>query len=129
MHIGFFDKIAASKPEIKIYSDMYIFSVSEKCSLTSGGGQICMIAKKINFSGRVQGVGFRYTAKKISASWDIYGYVKNLRDGTVELIAEGDQGEVANFLDQLQGAMGDNIEKMEVTDFKPTGYEGFEIQF
>ena len=88
-----------------------------------------MIAKKINFSGRVQGVGFRYTAKKISASWDIYGYVKNLRDGTVELIAEGDQGEVANFLDQLQGAMGDNIEKMEVTDFKPTGYEGFEIQF
>ena len=45
---------------------------------------------QIFYSGRVQGVGFRYTAKTVAAGFEISGIVRNLSDGRVELIAEGD---------------------------------------
>ena len=52
---------------------------------------------KILYSGRVQGVGFRYTAKKIAAGFEITGTVSNLSDGRVELIAEGARAELESF--------------------------------
>ena len=48
-----------------------------------------MIAKKIIFSGRVQGVGFRYTTKEVATGYDVVGSVKNLPDGSVELLIMG----------------------------------------
>ena len=44
---------------------------------------------EIFYSGRVQGVGFRYTAKTVAAGFEITGTVRNLPDGRVELVAEG----------------------------------------
>ena len=49
-----------------------------------------MIAKKVIFTGRVQGVGFRYTTKQIALGFDVSGTVKNLSDGTVELRLMGE---------------------------------------
>ncbi len=49
------------------------------------------------FSGRVQGVGFRYTTKKVAAGFDVTGIVRNLPDGRVELIAEGSRAELDAF--------------------------------
>ena len=40
------------------------------------------------YSGRVQGVGFRYTVKQVAAGYDVAGTVRNLPDGRVELVAE-----------------------------------------
>ncbi|MEI7534243.1 MAG: acylphosphatase [Verrucomicrobiae bacterium] len=56
------------------------------------------------FSGRVQGVGFRYTAKTVATGFEITGLVKNLPDGRVELVAEGAQAELEAFLVELHGA-------------------------
>jgi acylphosphatase len=49
------------------------------------------------YSGRVQGVGFRYTAKTVAAGFDIRGTIRNLPDGRVELIAEGTREELEAF--------------------------------
>ncbi len=49
------------------------------------------------YSGRVQGVGFRYTTKTVAAGFDVTGTVRNLLDGRVELIAEGQRAELEEF--------------------------------
>ena len=49
------------------------------------------------YSGRVQGVGFRYTAKTVAAGFEIVGNVRNLPDGRVELAAEGLRAELEEF--------------------------------
>ncbi len=57
------------------------------------------------FSGRVQGVGFRYTACDVARRFRVTGRVRNLRDGRVELIAEGERQEVESFVDAVREAM------------------------
>jgi acylphosphatase len=52
---------------------------------------------RIFYSGRVQGVGFRYTAKAAASGFEISGIVRNLSDGRVELIAEGAREELEAF--------------------------------
>jgi acylphosphatase len=58
----------------------------------------------IFYSGCVQGVGFRYTAKTAATGFEVTGIVRNLPDGHVELIAEGDRGELEAFRDAIRGA-------------------------
>jgi len=58
----------------------------------------------IFYSGHVQGVGFRYTAKTVAAEFDISGTVRNLSDGRVELIAEGAREELEAFRAALRDA-------------------------
>ena len=58
---------------------------------------------QIFYSGHVQGVGFRYTAKTVAAGFEISGIVRNLSDGRVELIAEGAREELEAF----RAAIGD----------------------
>jgi len=49
------------------------------------------------YSGKVQGVGFRYTAKTVATGFEITGTIRNLPDGRVELVAEGSRQELADF--------------------------------
>lgn len=56
---------------------------------------------QVFYEGNVQGVGFRYTVKQIAKGFDITGSVRNLRDGRVELIAQGDEEEVRAFFDAI----------------------------
>lgn len=56
------------------------------------------------FQGRVQGVGFRYTTASVAAGFRVTGYVKNLPDGDVELLAEGEEAEVNAFLAALRAS-------------------------
>ncbi len=60
-----------------------------------------MIARKVIFEGRVQGVGFRYTVKDLARGFDICGWVKNLEDGSVELQVMGEDGVVNEFLHEI----------------------------
>ena len=57
-----------------------------------------MTAKKILFSGRVQGVGFRYTTHSIAQSFDVVGYVMNLPDGRVQMNVQGKDDELDRFI-------------------------------
>jgi len=59
---------------------------------------------QIFYSGCVQGVGFRYTAKTAATGFEVTGIVRNLPDGRVELIAEGARGELEAFHDAIRVA-------------------------
>ena len=61
-----------------------------------------MIAKRAIFSGRVQGVGFRFSTKQIATGFEVLGWVKNLADGTVELQVKGEPDEVDEFLLEIR---------------------------
>jgi len=58
----------------------------------------------IYYSGSVQGVGFRYTAKSVAAGFEVTGTVRNLTDGRVELIAEGASDELEAFRNAIRDA-------------------------
>jgi len=60
-----------------------------------------MIARKYLISGQVQGVGYRYFAQRSSAKHQIRGYVKNLKDGRVEVLVEGNPAAVEAFRQDL----------------------------
>lgn len=60
-----------------------------------------MIAKLVFYEGRVQGVGFRYTVRQIAKGYDVAGWVRNLADGRVELLAGGEKEEVDGFLEGI----------------------------
>ncbi|MFT3782163.1 MAG: acylphosphatase [Nibricoccus sp.] len=65
------------------------------------------------FSGRVQGVGFRYTALQVAKEFDVSGWVKNLTDGRVQLEAEGEPTTVKAFVTALEERMHGYIRKTE----------------
>lgn len=70
---------------------------------------------KAIFHGYVQGVGFRFTADKISRKFMVTGYVRNLIDGTVELLAEGMEKELQEFLKAVRSSdLGPNILEVQV---------------
>ncbi len=84
------------------------------------------------FHGRVQGVGFRSMAKMIAEDLGAKGYVQNLPDGTVKLVAEGEEDVLGKFLEKLKSReiFGKKIvKKIDVSYEKATGeFEGFEIK-
>jgi acylphosphatase len=88
-----------------------------------------MICKRVRYQGRVQGVGFRYTAERLAAGFPVAGYVKNLRDGTVELVVEGEPDQVNAFLAAIAERMVDYITQATVSDEPCAGYRDFEIRY
>lgn len=56
------------------------------------------------FSGRVQGVGFRFTVQELARARPLTGYVRNLPDGDVELVAEGAPADLEYLLDAIAGS-------------------------
>lgn len=69
-----------------------------------------MKSVQVHYEGRVQGVGFRWTVKSLSREFDVAGTVKNLSDGRVELVAQGD--ETDGFLEAIrQSALAGHIEQ------------------
>jgi acylphosphatase len=84
---------------------------------------------RIYYSGRVQGVGFRYTAKSLATSFEVTGTVRNLLDARVELIAEGEREELDAFRRAIQDSeVGRFIRQEETNWSEATGeHRGFEI--
>jgi acylphosphatase len=87
-------------------------------------------AKKVIYTGRVQGVGFRYSAKQVASGFDVTGWIKNLDDGTVEMqVMASDPDELDAFLaDILESSLGSLIKDSEVSLIPPlVGVRGFTI--
>jgi len=90
-----------------------------------------MIAKRICYEGRVQGVGFRYSVKSLATGYEVVGWVKNLLDGRVELEVQGQASEVEAFL----AAILDSHVRRYITKFtcrdvpSKAGRKGFEITY
>lgn len=89
-----------------------------------------MIAKRVIFRGRVQGVGFRYAVKNLARSFDVCGWVRNLPDGTVELQVTGEPGEVNGFIREIaeESSVAHHLKSHFVETIPPlTGVNGFQI--
>ena len=86
---------------------------------------------KVLFSGRVQGVGFRYTACRLASSFRVTGFVRNLMNGDVELLAEGSEQELVDFLNEIRGShLGRHITHERVGWAAATdGYDEFRISY
>ena len=86
--------------------------------------------RQVIYSGRVQGVGFRFTCRHIAQGHAVTGFVKNLEDGTVQLVAEGTPAVLDGFLAAIAERMGRNIRSVATTSSSPTGeYSSFEITY
>ncbi|MBM7569898.1 acylphosphatase [Aquibacillus albus] len=81
-------------------------------------------------SGLVQGVGFRYTTQQRAKEIGVYGWVRNLSDGTVEVEAEGDSKKVDQFIEMIKKGPRrfitiDNVQITTYSDIKD--YSSFDI--
>lgn len=88
------------------------------------------VARKVIFKGRVQGVGFRYGAKQAAFGFDAVGWVKNLKDGSVELQVMGEEEEVTDFLEEIaeESDLASLIKEHTVWDIDPLAdCRGFSI--
>lgn len=92
-------------------------------------GKVVMMARRLFYTGRVQGVGFRYSVKQLAAGYDVLGWVRNLPDGRVELWLQGGAEEV-RAMEQavVESHLGGFIRETEVKQEKPDGrLRGFDI--
>ncbi|HOW65425.1 MAG TPA: acylphosphatase [Candidatus Paceibacterota bacterium] len=84
---------------------------------------------QVDYSGRVQGVGFRYTVKSLAPGFEITGTICNLPDGRVELVAEGTRDELEAFHQAiLDSGLGGLIRDTQVNWSEARGgFRGFMI--
>jgi acylphosphatase len=76
-------------------------------------------ARKIVFSGRVQGVGFRFTALNIADRYELKGYVRNLPDGDVEMFAQGSAEMIDEGIRDLQDSFVGSISHIDIEEATP----------
>jgi acylphosphatase len=86
--------------------------------------------RRVYYSGRVQGVGFRFTAQSLARGFEVAGFVRNLPDGRVELVAEGDSDVLDGFLASIQIEMDTYITNVTTESESPGEYPliGFSIR-
>ena len=79
----------------------------------------------------VQGVGFRFTAERVASRLALTGWAKNLADGRVEVVCEGEEAHILEFLERIKNsALKSYIQGASVNWSEATGeFSGFEIKF
>ena len=83
------------------------------------------------FSGYVQGVGFRFTTERLARRFPVAGYVRNLTDGRVEVVAEGEEKQLLDFLAAIrESSMKEYIRDLDARWTEGDGhFSGFRISF
>ena len=89
------------------------------------------VHRRAIYRGRVQGVGFRVTTDRLATGFCVSGYVKNLSDGTVEVVALGDALEVDGFLAAIERKFAEKIRDCSISDFATDSSEpsGFDVRY
>lgn len=87
------------------------------------------VRRQYYYRGRVQGVGFRATARDLARRFTVAGTVRNLDDGRVEVVAEGNPAELDAFEGALTSAFGGKVRGVDRQDEPPGDppLSGFEI--
>ena len=85
---------------------------------------------EITVQGVVQGVGYRFFVLNQAGLYDIRGYVRNMPDGTVEVVAEGEKGIIKDFIGRLRiGPVSAHVTGMKVKwSEQEQGYTDFRLQ-
>ena len=89
-----------------------------------------MEQREVHYSGSVQGVGFRYTVRSLASGMAVTGFVRNLPDGSVQLVVEGEPAEIKLFLKSIMAEMGHYVSRVD-EQARPASrhFGGFEIRF
>ena len=88
-----------------------------------------MIRKSFRFYGRVQGVGFRHTAINAASSLGVTGWVRNERDGSVSMEAQGFDVAIERLIDTIRNARYISLERIEAADMPIVdGEDGFALK-
>jgi acylphosphatase len=89
-----------------------------------------MIAKRVFYQGRVQGVGFRYTVRQLVTGFDVVGWVENLIDGRVQMEVQGAPEEIEEFLQAIRDShLRGYIDRITIDEIRPlSGLKGFQIK-
>ena len=88
-----------------------------------------MIARRVVVSGRVQGVGFRWSTRTQAQALGIVGWVRNRVDGSVEAVFEGDAAAVASRVEWARrGPAMAHVESLQEAEIEPGGHAGFEVR-
>ena len=88
-----------------------------------------MRSVEITIKGRVQGVGFRYFVKKTAEKYGIKGYVKNLNNGNVFIVAQGKEFQLNLFIEAIKkGSSMSEVAGVSVQDIPITDYKTFFIK-
>jgi acylphosphatase len=83
----------------------------------------------VHFGGHVQGVGFRFTVLQMSSRFPVTGFVRNLPDGRVELVVEGETSQANTFVESVKERMNGYIDSAEESAGNATGeFRQFEIR-
>ena len=89
-----------------------------------------MAARHVIFIGRVQGVGFRYTAHRIAHRHQLTGFVRNLPDGTVEMFVQGPTQDIDDCIQDIKEYFGDYLRETRLQEIPPDPkYKNFRITF
>ena len=90
-----------------------------------------ILTLKITVKGRVQGVGYRWFARENAQDLSLYGYVKNLPDGNVEVLAQGEPEKVWKLTKLLrEGPSFSNVIDLDITELSSDQiYTSFEVSF
>lgn len=83
----------------------------------------------MHYTGTVQGVGFRFTARGLAQRFVVTGYVRNLPDGTVEVVACGEESEVEAYFGALGNRMADYISDRSRQVLPAEHFDTFDIRF
>jgi acylphosphatase len=85
--------------------------------------------RTVHYQGHVQGVGFRYTVQRIASGFAVAGYVQNLADGRVRMVAEGRTQELDGFLETIRSEMAQYIRNINTESSPAIGeFDDFEIR-
>lgn len=86
----------------------------------------------VKISGRVQGVGFRFTAKLAALEYGLTGWVKNNMDGTVEMEVVGEKASVEDYLKSIKAGLNPSIKvdhmEIEKKEESPKNFSTFSIE-
>ena len=80
-------------------------------------------------SGKVQGVFFRDSTRRKAIELDLVGYAKNMHDGNVEVVAQGDENKLNELIEFIKNNPGrSKVENIKVSDKHPEKLKFFEIR-
>lgn len=86
--------------------------------------------REVHYAGHVQGVGFRYTVRRIARGYDVTGFVRNLPDGRVWLVMEGPGDQLDAMIEEIAAAMGHHIQQANALRSSATGeFRSFDIAY
>ena len=88
-----------------------------------------IIHETVHFSGRVQGVGFRYSVLQVAKEYDVCGFVKNLTDGRLLVEVSGESADIAEFVTAIEERMEGYVRQVErATSSRSSDFVGFTIR-